>query len=75
MDSFEEVEKLEWWFEQDIDDEGEENEEDGGGDKTRTRRFKKERKSWNEMILHHLHQWCHPTDEMRMYDLNWWRRS
>ncbi|GKE36951.1 hypothetical protein Tco_1460356 [Tanacetum coccineum] len=28
----EEVEKLEWWFEQDIDDEGEEDEEDGGGD-------------------------------------------
>ncbi|GKA23613.1 hypothetical protein Tco_0709646 [Tanacetum coccineum] len=26
------LEKLEWWFEQDIDDEGEENEEDGGGD-------------------------------------------
>nr|GEV68120.1 hypothetical protein [Tanacetum cinerariifolium] len=29
---FEEFEKLEWWFEQDIDDEGEEDEEDGGGD-------------------------------------------
>nr|GFB06134.1 hypothetical protein [Tanacetum cinerariifolium] len=29
----EEAEKLEWWFEQDIDDEREENEEDGGGDK------------------------------------------
>ncbi|GJZ71716.1 hypothetical protein Tco_0635567 [Tanacetum coccineum] len=28
----EEVEKLEWWFEQGIDDEGEEDEEDGGGD-------------------------------------------
>ncbi|GKC37625.1 hypothetical protein Tco_1050009 [Tanacetum coccineum] len=28
----EEVEKLEWWLEQDIDDEGEEDEEDGGGD-------------------------------------------
>ncbi|GKF36479.1 hypothetical protein Tco_0113237, partial [Tanacetum coccineum] len=27
----EEVEKLEWWFEQDIDDEGEEDEEDRGG--------------------------------------------
>ncbi|GKB86296.1 ATP-dependent DNA helicase PIF1-like protein [Tanacetum coccineum] len=27
----EEVEKLEWWFEQDIDDEGEEDEEDEGG--------------------------------------------
>ncbi|GKE43005.1 hypothetical protein Tco_1470289 [Tanacetum coccineum] len=26
------LEKLEWWFEQDIDDEGEENEENGGGD-------------------------------------------
>ncbi|GJX89976.1 hypothetical protein Tco_0343302 [Tanacetum coccineum] len=26
-----EVEKLEWWFEQDIDDEGEEDEEDEGG--------------------------------------------
>ncbi|GJR56830.1 hypothetical protein Tco_1498992 [Tanacetum coccineum] len=26
------LEKLEWWFEQDIDDEGEEDEEDGGGD-------------------------------------------
>nr|GEV51170.1 hypothetical protein [Tanacetum cinerariifolium] len=29
---FKELEKLEWWFEQDIDDEGEEDEEDGGGD-------------------------------------------
>ncbi|GJY76664.1 ribonuclease H-like domain-containing protein [Tanacetum coccineum] len=28
----EEVEKLEWWFEQDIDDEGEKDEEDRGGD-------------------------------------------
>ncbi|GKC23567.1 hypothetical protein Tco_1025717 [Tanacetum coccineum] len=28
----EEVEKLEWWFEQDINDEGEEDKEDGGGD-------------------------------------------
>ncbi|GKD70332.1 hypothetical protein Tco_1324422 [Tanacetum coccineum] len=28
----EEVEKLECWFEQDIDDEGYEDEEDGGGD-------------------------------------------
>nr|GEW37564.1 hypothetical protein [Tanacetum cinerariifolium] len=28
----EEVEKLKWWFEYDIDDEGEENKEDGGGD-------------------------------------------
>ncbi|GKC31248.1 hypothetical protein Tco_1038542, partial [Tanacetum coccineum] len=27
----EEVEKLEWWFEQGIDDEGKEDEEDGGG--------------------------------------------
>nr|GEU72097.1 hypothetical protein [Tanacetum cinerariifolium] len=27
------LEKLEWWFEQDIDDEGEEDEEDGGGGK------------------------------------------
>ncbi|GKF33545.1 hypothetical protein Tco_0106745, partial [Tanacetum coccineum] len=27
----EEVEKLEWWFEQDIDDEGEEDEEGEGG--------------------------------------------
>nr|GEY25458.1 hypothetical protein [Tanacetum cinerariifolium] len=27
----EDVEKLEWWFEQDIDDEGEEDEEDEGG--------------------------------------------
>ncbi|GKA24788.1 hypothetical protein Tco_0710821 [Tanacetum coccineum] len=26
------LEKLEWWFGQDIDDEGEEDEEDGGGD-------------------------------------------
>ncbi|GJY73931.1 hypothetical protein Tco_0478362 [Tanacetum coccineum] len=26
-----EVEKLEWWFEQDIDDEGEEDEEGEGG--------------------------------------------
>ncbi|GJQ93205.1 hypothetical protein Tco_0004344 [Tanacetum coccineum] len=26
-----EVEKLEWWFEQDIDDEGDEDEEDEGG--------------------------------------------
>ncbi|GJU58636.1 hypothetical protein Tco_1236402 [Tanacetum coccineum] len=29
---FEKVEKLEWWFEQNIDDEGGEDEEDGGGD-------------------------------------------
>ncbi|GKF48993.1 hypothetical protein Tco_0142244 [Tanacetum coccineum] len=29
----EEVEKFEWWFEQDIDDEGEEDEDDGSGDK------------------------------------------
>ncbi|GJT84561.1 hypothetical protein Tco_1066278 [Tanacetum coccineum] len=28
---FEEVEKLKWWFEQDIDDEGEEDEEGEGG--------------------------------------------
>nr|GEU84858.1 hypothetical protein [Tanacetum cinerariifolium] len=27
----EEVEKLEWWFKQDIDDEGEEDEENEGG--------------------------------------------
>ncbi|GJX60674.1 hypothetical protein Tco_0292064 [Tanacetum coccineum] len=27
----EEVEKLEWWFEQDIDDEGDEDEEGNGG--------------------------------------------
>ncbi|GJS06461.1 hypothetical protein Tco_0363257 [Tanacetum coccineum] len=27
----EEVEKLEWWFEQDIDDEGEDDEEGEGG--------------------------------------------
>ncbi|GJZ83212.1 hypothetical protein Tco_0648385 [Tanacetum coccineum] len=26
------LEKLEWWFEQDINDEGEEDEEDGGSD-------------------------------------------
>ncbi|GJS42817.1 hypothetical protein Tco_0567860 [Tanacetum coccineum] len=26
------LEKLQWWFEQDIDDEGEEDEEDGNGD-------------------------------------------
>nr|GFA38539.1 hypothetical protein [Tanacetum cinerariifolium]GFA39548.1 hypothetical protein [Tanacetum cinerariifolium] len=70
-----EVEKLEWWFEQDIDDEGEEDEEDGGGDETRKRCVEKGKKSWNEMIHHHLHQCCHPTDEMRMGDLKWWRRS
>ncbi|GKF24270.1 hypothetical protein Tco_0076592, partial [Tanacetum coccineum] len=29
----EEVEKLEWWFKQDIDDEGEENKEGEGGSK------------------------------------------
>nr|GEV24763.1 hypothetical protein [Tanacetum cinerariifolium] len=80
------LEKLKWWFKQDIDDE-----EDGGSDKrdrcssydfheegfdrlqgqhwTRKRCFEKERKSWNEMILYHLHQWCRPMDEMRMYDL------
>nr|GEZ13468.1 hypothetical protein [Tanacetum cinerariifolium] len=28
----EEVDKLKWWFEQDIDDEGEEDKEDGGCD-------------------------------------------
>nr|GEV10324.1 hypothetical protein [Tanacetum cinerariifolium] len=37
-----------------------------GQDWTRKRRFEKERKSWKEMIDHHLHQWCHPTNEMRM---------
>nr|GEY54381.1 retrotransposon protein [Tanacetum cinerariifolium] len=42
---------------------------------TRKRRFEKERKSWSEMIHHHLHQCCHPTEEMRMDDLKWWRRS
>nr|GFA65058.1 hypothetical protein [Tanacetum cinerariifolium] len=26
------LEKLEWWFEQDYDDEGDEDEEDGGGE-------------------------------------------
>nr|GEU61863.1 reverse transcriptase domain-containing protein [Tanacetum cinerariifolium] len=31
----EEAEKLEWWFEQDIDDEDKKVEEDGGGDKSR----------------------------------------
>ncbi|GKG41872.1 hypothetical protein Tco_0473623, partial [Tanacetum coccineum] len=29
------LEKLEWWFEQDIDDEGEEDEEDEGGGEVR----------------------------------------
>nr|GEV40193.1 serine/threonine protein kinase SRPK1 [Tanacetum cinerariifolium] len=65
----EEVEKLECWFEQDIDDEGEKDEDDGGGDEKR--RFETKRKSWNEMIHHHFHQWYHPTDEMRIDDLKW----
>ncbi|GJQ93114.1 hypothetical protein Tco_0004253 [Tanacetum coccineum] len=33
----EEVEKLEWWFDQDIDDEGEEDEEGKGGSERRER--------------------------------------
>nr|GEW30699.1 ribonuclease H-like domain-containing protein [Tanacetum cinerariifolium] len=42
---------------------------------TDLRCFEKEKKSWNEMILHHFHQQCHLTDEMRMDDLEWWKRS
>nr|GEU34237.1 hypothetical protein [Tanacetum cinerariifolium] len=34
-----------------------------------------EKKSWNEMILHYFHQQWHPTDKMRMDDLEWWKRS
>nr|GEW28130.1 hypothetical protein [Tanacetum cinerariifolium] len=75
----EEEEKLEWWFEQDIDDDEEKNEEgDGGSERhhlTRKRCIETERKDWNEKIHHHFHQWYHPTDEIRMDDLEWWRRS
>ncbi|GJU60599.1 hypothetical protein Tco_1238365 [Tanacetum coccineum] len=83
-----EEEKLEWWFEQDIDDEGEENKEGDGGSELEDvgelvqltltlpgRDVLRERKDWNEKIHHHFHQWDHPTDEMRMDDLEWWRRS
>nr|GEV63882.1 hypothetical protein [Tanacetum cinerariifolium] len=68
------LEKLEWWFEQDIDDEEEEDEEGEGGSETMKRCFGTEMRSLNEMIPHHFHQGCHPTDEMRMDDLEWWWR-
>nr|GEV34650.1 hypothetical protein [Tanacetum cinerariifolium] len=42
---------------------------------TRNRCFEKEKKSWNEMILYHLHQQFHPMDEMRMDSLELWKRS
>nr|GEU48735.1 hypothetical protein [Tanacetum cinerariifolium] len=91
------LEKLEWWFEQDIDDEEEEDEEGEGGSEFRRYRcssydfyeegfdglerqhwtmrrcFEMEMKSWNEMIYHHFHQGYHPTNEMRMNDLEWWK--
>nr|GEV24728.1 hypothetical protein [Tanacetum cinerariifolium] len=76
----EEMEKFGWWFEQNIDGEKEDDNEknlvmmnEEGW--TRKRRFEREKKSWNETILHHLHQQCHPTDEMRMDDLEWYKRS
>ncbi|GKB09817.1 hypothetical protein Tco_0843740 [Tanacetum coccineum] len=67
----EEEEKLEWWFEQDIDKEEErfEGDEDGGELED------VERKDWNEKIRHHFHQWNHPMDEITMDDLEWRRRS
>nr|GEW76448.1 hypothetical protein [Tanacetum cinerariifolium] len=68
------LEKFEWWFKQDIDDEEEEDEEGEGGSETMRRCFGTEMRNWNEMIHHHFHQGCHPTDEMRMDDLEWRRR-
>nr|GEU63436.1 ARID DNA-binding domain-containing protein [Tanacetum cinerariifolium] len=38
---------------------------------TMMRCFRTEMKSWNEMIHYHFHQGYHPTDEMRMDDLEW----
>ncbi|GJU51413.1 hypothetical protein Tco_1220968 [Tanacetum coccineum] len=79
----EEEEKLEWWFEQDIDREEKrfQGDEYGGEledigrrvkiQKKRKRCFETERKDWNEKIHHHFHQWNHPMDEMRMDDLEW----
>nr|GEX86141.1 hypothetical protein [Tanacetum cinerariifolium] len=42
---------------------------------TMRRCFGTDMKSWNEMIHHHFPQGYHLTDEMRMDDLRWWRRS
>nr|GEX58769.1 hypothetical protein [Tanacetum cinerariifolium] len=63
--------EVKWWFEQDIDDEGEENEEGDGGSE---RCIETKRNDWNEKIHHHFNQWDHPKDEMRMDDLEWWRK-
>nr|GEX49475.1 guanosine nucleotide diphosphate dissociation inhibitor 2 [Tanacetum cinerariifolium] len=75
------LEKLEWWFEQDIDneEEGEGGSEEGfdGLERqhwTMRRCFGTKIRGSNEMIHHHFHQGFHPTDEMRMDDLEWWRR-
>nr|GFB97176.1 hypothetical protein [Tanacetum cinerariifolium] len=42
---------------------------------TKKRHFEKERKSWNEMILHYFHQQWRLTEEMRMDDSEWWKKS
>nr|GEW14985.1 hypothetical protein [Tanacetum cinerariifolium] len=78
-------EKLEWWFEQDIDKEEERFEEmkmvleDVGRrfkiQKKRKRCFEKERKDWNKKIHHHFHQWNHPMDKIKVDDLEWRRMS
>ncbi|GKB47275.1 hypothetical protein Tco_0898028 [Tanacetum coccineum] len=76
-------EKLEWWFEQDIDREEKrfEGDEDGGeledvGDLSfEENSFETERKDWDEKIRHHFPRWNHPMDEMTMDDLEWRRRS
>nr|GEY32295.1 hypothetical protein [Tanacetum cinerariifolium] len=65
------LEKLEWWFEQDIDDDEEEDEEGEGGSEEM---FWDGDEELNEMIHHHFHQGHHPTNEMGMDDLEWWRR-
>nr|GEW56067.1 hypothetical protein [Tanacetum cinerariifolium] len=70
-----EVEKLEWCFEQDIDDEEEKDEEGKGGSETIRRCFRADIKSWNEMIHHYFNQGYHPMDEIRMDDLEWWRKK
>ncbi|GJR98311.1 hypothetical protein Tco_0270485 [Tanacetum coccineum] len=76
----EEEEKLEWWFEQDIDKEEVRFEGDEDGDeledvgrrakiqKKRKKCFEMERKDWNEKIHHHFHQWDQSKDEMTMDD-------
>nr|GEZ07256.1 hypothetical protein [Tanacetum cinerariifolium]GEZ07264.1 hypothetical protein [Tanacetum cinerariifolium] len=61
------LKKLECCFEQDVDDEGEEDEEGKGGSK--------ERKIMSEMIRYHFRQHRHLTEEIRMDDLEWWKRS